>query len=75
MLEKELNEVKKALEVKKTEIPAVKARKISATDARPSAQNVGMIGVAFMVFVFGGIVVLDLLSLPQYIKSLKERCC
>ncbi|XP_062576523.1 uncharacterized protein LOC134238412 [Saccostrea cucullata] len=75
MLEKELNTMKSLLEVQKKEIPAVKARKVSATDVRPSAKNVGMIGVAFMAFVFGGIVVLDLISLPQYFRTLKRNLC
>ncbi|XP_061170661.1 uncharacterized protein LOC133180093 [Saccostrea echinata] len=75
MLEKELNQMKTLLQVQKKEIPAVKARKISATDVRPSAKNVGMIGVAFMAFVFGGIVVLDLISLPQYLRNLKRNLC
>lgn len=68
ILQKKLDEVKEQLKVEMTEVPVVKARKISATDTRPSAKNVGMIGVGFLVFVFGGILVLDLLSLPGFLK-------
>lgn len=75
MLQKKLDEVKEQLKVEMTEIPVVKARKISATDTRPSAKNVGLIGVGFLVFVFGGILVLDLLSLPGFLKRVKANLC
>ncbi|XP_048745395.2 keratin, type I cytoskeletal 10-like [Ostrea edulis] len=75
MLKEDLKKVKKALELQKKDIPAVKAQKISAPDVRPSAKYIGLIGVVSMVIVFGGIVVLDLISLPRYIRSLKENLC
>lgn len=75
ILQKKLDEVKEQLKVQMTDIPVVKARKVSATDARPSAKNVGLIGVGFLVFVFGGILVLDLLSLPGFLRRVKANLC
>ena len=75
ILQEKLDQVTGQLEVEKTEIPAVKARKVSAPDSRPSARNVGMIAVTFMAFVFGGIILLDLLSLPRYIRTVRENLC
>ena len=75
ILQEKLDQVKGQLEVEKAEIPVVKARKVSAPDSRPSARNVGMIAVTFMAFVFGGIILLDLLSLPRYIRTVRENLC
>lgn len=45
---------------------------ISVKDNRPSSISIGVLGILFLTVIFGGIVLLDIVSLPQYISAIKK---
>lgn len=64
---------KKLLTVNKSLLSSTIRKKESANDSRPSAKGIGAVGVLFIIFVFGGIVLLDLHSLYLYISKHYQR--
>lgn len=53
------------------DIFVVKVCKVSVMDVCLFVKNVGLIGVGFLVFVFGGILVLDLLFFFGFLRRVK----
>lgn len=57
------------------DIFVVKVCKVSVMDVCLFVKNVGLIGVGFLVFVFGGILVLDLLFFFGFLRRVKVNLC
>eukprot|EP00105_Crassostrea_gigas_P038809 XP_019922957.1 PREDICTED: sushi, von Willebrand factor type A, EGF and pentraxin domain-containing protein 1 [Crassostrea gigas] len=63
VLQQRIEETKKILEVKRSELSAYKRKKISSHDGRASSTGIGMtLGVGVITFVIGAIVCSDLLT-------------
>ncbi|XP_041360409.1 uncharacterized protein LOC121376561 isoform X2 [Gigantopelta aegis] len=63
----QVEEVKKELTVDKKLLSKQKRKKVTVEDTRPASTGVGYVGAAFLVVVFGSILVIDLMSAGRYI--------
>lgn len=73
ILQSRIETRKKLLTVNKSSLSSTIRKKESANDSRPSAKGIGAVGVLFIVFVFGGIVFMDLHSLYLFISKHYRR--
>lgn len=74
ILQSRIETRKKLLTVNKSSLSSTIRKKESANDSRPSAKGIGAVGVLFIVFVFGGIVFMDLHSLYLFFfKTLSKK--
>ena len=60
--------------MEKTNLSAVRRKKTSAEDNRPSAQTVGYFGVAIIIATMVGIIVLDAGALYRDFSNLLASC-
>ncbi|KAL5011802.1 hypothetical protein ScPMuIL_010353 [Solemya velum] len=70
LIEENIKEIKKDLQVDKDNITAVIAKKISAKDERTSSVGMGILAISLLVLTFGGILLLDVTSLIHDFKLL-----
>ncbi|XP_033760761.1 uncharacterized protein LOC117342671 isoform X2 [Pecten maximus] len=70
----EMEATKKQLTVNKTDLSSFRNKKISASDSRTSAKGLGMLGAIMLGFVFGSLVLCDLLSIKTHANNVKGKC-
>lgn len=68
-LETRLEQLKAVLQIDKKETSSYVRKRTCATDSRPSAKNIGYIGILILVVVFGSIVLSDLISLVRFMQG------
>ncbi|CAC5367888.1 unnamed protein product [Mytilus coruscus] len=74
MLAPQLAKMEKELSVDKSSLSATINTRISAKDERKSSQSIGILGIAFIVSVILGVVIIDLMSIVKFMKPrLKKR--
>ncbi|XP_052078838.1 uncharacterized protein LOC127716634 [Mytilus californianus] len=67
------DETKAELQVDKKATAVSFRRKKSASDERPAAKNIGVVGIVILSVVLGALVMADLLSLKAYIQNYLRR--
>lgn len=73
-LQPKIKELEKILTVDKTNISAIVNKRISAKDNRPSARNLGVLGIILLVLVLSLIILVDVSSFARHSKTIKEVC-
>ncbi|CAG2188920.1 unnamed protein product [Mytilus edulis] len=68
-LDARLQQLKAVLQIDKKETSSYVRKRTCATDSRPSAKNIGYIGILILVIVFGSIVMSDLISLVRFLQQ------
>ena len=73
-LQPKIKELEKILTVDKTNISAIVNKRISAKDNRPSARNLGVLGIILLVLVASLIILVDVSSCSRHSKTIQELC-
>jgi hypothetical protein len=73
-LQPKIKELEKILTVDKTNISAIVNKRISAKDNRPSAKNLGVLGIILLVLVASLIILVDVSSCSRHSKTIQELC-
>lgn len=68
-----LEEIKKNLSVDVSKLSATIRKKQSAADKRPSASQMGVLGIILLTVIFGLLVLVDITSIPQHIAMWKQQ--
>ncbi|XP_071126492.1 uncharacterized protein [Mytilus edulis] len=68
-LESELQIIEKKLTVNKTQLSSSIRKLTSAPDKRESSERIGLAGAAFMCFVVGLVLLIDVLKFVKFVKS------
>ncbi|CAG2228277.1 unnamed protein product [Mytilus edulis] len=66
-LDARLKQLKEVLQIDKKKTYSYVRKLTCATDSRPSATNIGYIGILILVIVFGSIIMSDLISLVRFL--------
>ncbi|OWF52322.1 hypothetical protein KP79_PYT00606 [Mizuhopecten yessoensis] len=77
-LKKQVTNLQKELTLNKTSLSSSKRKKTSMNDDRASARGVGLIGVAMLVILMGGLVLMDLTTIKRDFQRLRDNlghCC
>ncbi|XP_063419887.1 uncharacterized protein LOC134705045 [Mytilus trossulus] len=69
-----LEKLEKELKVDTSNLSSTVNKLISAKDSRPSSQKLGMLGIVFLSLIVGGIILVDITSLPRHCKTAKSIC-
>ncbi|XP_063404318.1 uncharacterized protein LOC134687793 [Mytilus trossulus] len=73
MLAPQLAKMEKELSVDKSNLSATVNKRISAKDERKSSQSIGILGIVFIVTVILSVVIIDLMSLIDFLKPKLKR--
>lgn len=71
-LQPQIKELEKILKVDKANISAIVNKRISAKDTRPSARNLGVLGIILLVLVLSLIILVDVSSFSRHSKTIQE---
>jgi len=66
-----LAEIRVNLTVDVSTLTKTKNKYISATDSRSSSANIGAVGIAFITFIFVGLILMDITSCKRHIQTAK----
>ena len=66
-----LAEIRVNLTVDVSTLTKTKNKYISATDSRSSSANIGAVGIAFILFIVVGLILMDITSCKRHIKTAK----
>lgn len=69
-----VEQLKKELTIDTKNLSATVNKLKSAPDSRMSSKSLGILGIVLLCVFFGGIILIDLTSLPVHYKTLKEIC-
>lgn len=67
-----LKKLEDDLKVDKSNLSATINKRISAGDTRTSSSYLGVLGIALLTFIIGGIILLDSTSLSRHIQAIKD---
>ncbi|XP_052075031.1 uncharacterized protein LOC127712562 [Mytilus californianus] len=67
-LDARIEQLKTVLQIDKKETSSYVRKLTCAKDSRPSAKNIGYIGILILVIVFGSIIMSDLISLVRFMQ-------
>lgn len=67
-----LKKLEDDLKVDKSNLSATINKRISAGDTRTSSSSLGVLGIALLTFIIGGIILLDSTSLSRHIQAIKD---
>lgn len=68
-LEEKIEKIVSDLKVDTSELSSTKRQKSCAEDPRPTAKNVGMLGVAIIALLIGLIISVDIIRFLQYVNG------
>ncbi|XP_076090210.1 uncharacterized protein LOC143062383 isoform X2 [Mytilus galloprovincialis] len=69
-----LEKLEKELKVDTSNLSSTVNKRISAKDSRPSSQKLGMLGIVCLSLIVGGIILVDITSLPRHCQTAKSIC-